>query len=308
MKKIVCIILTGLAAITLNMGLIFTPAYADDSWNIGDGRITDEVKAIVIDSAEVDIVLKNGKDGEILIEEYSSKELSEDRQVHWQLDGTTLRIRYEDQFWNIFSFLLGDNQRYLTVTIPETLVLDSLEIDVASADISMDPMQALTAEFDSSSGDMDITLKGDMEKLSFDSASGEISAAVENAKLVKADASSGNITIALTSAEQIKADTSSGNISVALKSAEQIKADTSSGNVSIAFESADQINVDTASGDVTLTMPEKTDAALTYSTASGDFNSQVPMTMDKNEYVIGSGTGKIRISTASGNLNILKAD
>ena len=328
MKKIICMILTGLLALTCCTGLTAAPAFAGSAeWNIGNGRITETVTALVIDSAEVDVILKTGKDGEILIEETSSAELSEDSKVRWQLDGTTLFLKYENQFWNIFSFLLGDTDRTLTVTVPEDLVLDILEVDVASANITTDPLQAVTAEFDASSGDMDITLKGNMKKASFDSSSGNISASLENADQVQADASSGNISITMNSAEevycdtssggislaletagQVKTDASSGNISIALETAEQIKADTSSGRVSIAFNSADQVSVDTASGGVTLTVPEDADITLSYSSASGDLTSQLAMAMDGRSYISGSGAGKVSISTASGDLSILLAE
>ena len=325
MKKFICTAIICILVLSCNTGLIFTPAYAADSWTVGDGRVTEEVKAIVVENAEVDMFIKTGTENAILITETSAKELSEDQQVHWRLDGTTLRIKYENSFWNIFEFLLGDTQRSLTITVPEDLVLNSLEVNVASANVITDTLHAVSASFDSSSGDMDIALDGVMEKTSFDTASGNVTASLANSKevradassgdiaitlktaqTVKADASSGNITISLDSAEKIEADTSSGDITISLDSTQTLKTDTASGDVTISMKKADQADIDTASGDVTMTLPADADITLNVSTASGDFTTEIPMTTNGKTHVLGDGSGQVKISTASGDINILQ--
>ena len=343
MKKWICVIITGLLVVIGCVSFAF--AGTADGWNLGSAVITDKVTAIEIDSGEVDVFLKTGTGKEIEISEASLVELSDDQKVHWQLDGTTLRIKYLNSVWNIFDFLLGDIGRSLTVTIPEDLVLDSLEIDVASADLTTDSLQAKNAELESASGDLSFAFTGEMETVSFTSASGEISAFLENAKEVVCGAASGNVAVALSSADTLKAETSSGDINLMLETVGKLSAEASSGEISVQAETVEQLSatassgeisvqanavadlsmstssgeidavlgsspetasISTASGDVTLTLPENADLTVEVSTAGGDFTSQLALSMDGKTYTCGNGTGQMKISTASGDISLRK--
>lgn len=324
MKKWICVIITGLLVVIGCVSFAF--AGTADGWNLGSAVITDKVTAIEIDSGEVDVFLKTGTGKEIEISEASLVELSDDQKVHWQLDGTTLRIKYQNSVWNIFDFLLGDIGRSLTVTIPEDLVLDSLVIDVASADLTTDSLQAKNAELESASGDLSFAFTGEMEKASFTSASGEISASLENAKEVVCGAASGNVAVALSSADTLKAETASGDINLILENVGKLSAEASSGEISVQANAVADLSmstssgeidailgnapetasISTASGDVTLTLPENADLTIEVSTASGDFTSQLALSMDGKTYTCGSGSGQMKISTASGDISLRK--
>lgn len=293
--------------VVLGLGLVCPPAFADNagSWSVGDGRISREVTAIVLESPDVEIQLKTSPEKDIVIAETSSSELSEDQQVHWQLDGTTLRIKYQNSFWNIFGFLLGEVKRSLTVTLPEDLVLDSLKISVASADVITDVLKAQEADFNSASGDVTLNLTGDMKKAEFSSASGNIKAILDNAEEVRAEASSGNISLTMKTAKQMKMDTSSGDITVSADEAASLTLKTASGDVNMSLARASEdAAVVTASGDVVLTLPENADITLEYSTASGDFTTSLPMTASNHTYISGTGAGHMKITTASGDISV----
>ena len=312
MKKRIALIVTGLFAFVLLTGLRAIPASARGAgdWSVGDARITEEVTSLVIESPDIDVFLKTGPDQEILITESSGAELSEDQKVRWQLDGTTLRIKYTDSIiQGIFGFLLGNNNRSLTVTLPEDLVLDSLNISVASADVTTDLLHSANADFSAASGDMNVLLAGDMENAAFSSASGNITASLENAEAVQADAASGDLFVTLISAGQFSADTSSGEITLQADEVAVLSVESASGEVYTALAKAPKdASISTASGDVTMALPEDADATVTVSTASGDFTSQLPVVMDGKTYALGNGTGQMTISTASGDISIRKAD
>lgn len=312
MKRIIALIVTGLLVLVLLTGLSAVPASArgTDDWSVGDARIAEEVTSLVIESPDIDVFLKTGPDPEILITETSGAELSDDQKVRWQLDGTTLRIKYGDSIiQGIFGFLLGNNNRSLTVTLPEDLVLDSLEVSVASADVTTDLLHSANADLSAASGDMNILLASDMENAAFSSASGNITASLENAEAVRAEAASGDLFVTLTSAGQFSADTSSGEITLQADEIADLSVESASGEVYAALAKApDDASISTASGDVTVALPENADATVTVSTASGDFTSQLPVVMDGKTYALGNGSGQMSISTASGDISIRKAD
>ena len=312
MKRIIALIVTGLLVLVLLTGLSAVPASArgTDDWSVGDARIAEEVTSLVIESPDIDVFLKTGSGQEILITESSGAELSDDQKVRWQLDGTTLRIKYGDSIiQGIFGFLLGNNNRSLTVTLPEDLVLDSLEVSVASADVTTDLLHSANADLSAASGDMNILLASDMENAAFSSASGNITASLENAEAVRAEAASGDLFVTLTSAGQFSADTSSGEITLQADEIADLSVESASGEVYAALAKApDDASISTASGDVTVALPENADATVTVSTASGDFTSQLPVVMDGKTYALGNGSGQMSISTASGDISIRKAD
>ena len=312
MKRIIALIVTGLLVLVLLTGLSAVPASArgTDDWSVGDARIAEEVTSLVIESPDIDVFLKTGSGQEILITESSGAELSDDQKVRWQLDGTTLRIKYGDSIiQGIFGFLLGNNNRSLTVTLPEDLVLDSLEVSVASADVTTDLLHSANADLSAASGDMNVLLAGDMENAAFSSASGNITASLETAEAVRADASSGDLFVTLQTAGQFAAGTSSGEITLKAGEITDLSIKSASGEVYAALAKApEEASISTASGDVTAALPEDADLTITVTTASGDFTSQLPVVMDGKTYALGNGSGQMSISTASGDISIRKAD
>ena len=193
--------------------------------------------------------------------------------------------------------------------MPEDLVLDSLNVSVASADVTTDTLCAASADFSASSGDMTLSLNGEMENAAFSSSSGNITASLETAKAVRADASSGDLFVTLKTAGQFAAGTSSGEITLKADEITDLSIKSASGEVYAALAKApEDASISTASGDVTAALPEDADLTITVNTASGDFTSQLPVVMDGKTYALGNGSGQMSISTASGDISIRKAD
>ena len=78
-----------------------------------------------------------------------------------------------------------------------------------------------------------------------------------------------------------------------------------SGKVEI--ETADKLEkckIKTASGDVRLVLPEALGFTAIIDTASGSFESSVPVKKAGGEYIAGTGGASISIDTASGDIKI----
>ena len=67
------------------------------------------------------------------------------------------------------------------------------------------------------------------------------------------------------------------------------------------------IDLDAASGNITLALPENSDFTADIDTGSGKVETGLALKKSGDSYVNGSGTNKISIDTASGDVNIISA-
>ena len=73
-----------------------------------------------------------------------------------------------------------------------------------------------------------------------------------------------------------------------------------------AADMPENVSIDSASGDGMIYVPENSDFTANIDTASGDFNTDIPLTHKGDKYICGSGNNKINIDTASGDVSINK--
>ena len=312
MKKLFTIVLSGILAACAAIGLsacsFNTYTSPDkDKYTAGNAVITDKVEALDIEWAAGKVIFVTGSAGEVRIEEDYKGTITEDKKMYWYLDGTTLRVRY-DMSLDIISFG-GSGSKTLTVTLPSDLVLKDAKISVASADITADALRCKSVNIDSASGDVDVTLPGNIDSADFDTASGDVNVKFGgDVGKLDYDASSGDLMADIAgNLGSFDADAASGAVVInAAGTAGPGKVSTSSGKVDISCDGLDDIDIDTASGSVTLRLTENADIRIDFDTASGKFNSEIPVIMDGNSYVIGSGKSTVNVDTASGNFDILK--
>ena len=110
-------------------------------------------------------------------------------------------------------------------------------------------------------------------------------------------------------AEQLDIDSASGEIHInAGDKVKTVDIDTASGDVEAGFNKVpDSIKVDAASGNVTLRLPENANMTFDIDTASGGFESELPLSIKSGDkYVIGAGTSSAKIDTDSGDITIIK--
>ncbi|MBP5239870.1 MAG: DUF4097 family beta strand repeat protein, partial [Oscillospiraceae bacterium] len=100
-------------------------------------------------------------------------------------------------------------------------------------------------------------------------------------------------------------DAASGAISITADTIRNLDIDSASGDVLCRLrKTPEDSSIDTASGKVAMVLPEDAAFTLKLSTASGRMNSDFAMKKSGNTYVCGSGSGRLHIDTASGNVNL----
>jgi DUF4097 and DUF4098 domain-containing protein YvlB len=154
-------------------------------------------------------------------------------------------------------------------------------------------------------------------ELNYDSlsnASGNIS--IESVKgTVRAKTASGNVTVSEAEGT-IDASSASGDVT-ARGIAGSVNARTASGDVRVELVrplGGSAMKFSSASGDVTVKAPANLDAEVEMATASGALKTDFPLSVEdrnlgagkKATGRLGSGAGQIKISTASGNVNLIR--
>ena len=127
-------------------------------------------------------------------------------------------------------------------------------------------------------------------------------------KSLKIDVSSGDIYADGIDSESVNIDTASGDTTMNAGSVEKLNYDAASGNGKFSFDATPKDSLfDAASGDVSISIPESSDLTVNVDTASGDFTYDLPFKKSEEDiYTLGSGTNKMTIDTASGDVKIGK--
>lgn len=212
-------------------------------WFSGEGHVNGELKAIEIEWVDGSVELTYGKGEEVVISEQPSENLSEEKKVHWIMDGKTLKIQYSAE-----KEIVGETlNKRLVVEIPESVSLDALNIDGASSEVKC----------------------------------------FVNAEKVTINTASGNVDLDVEKSSKVTVNSASGNLAVSMKE----------------FESAD---IEAASGNVSVLVPQDANFTASVETVSGKVTNELDMKKDNGKYKNGTGDSKINIGTVSGNIEFKK--
>lgn len=186
----------------------------------------------------------------------------------WKQSGDELVIQYsKDSSTAGFGLHFGDGSKDLTVTVPRNWLCNSLELDTASADLTVRDMIIREMEIDSASG----------------------TAKFENCTVSSLDV-----------------DTASGDVTFT-GSLNELDFEAASASFTGVLENAPNlVKMDSMSGDLTLTLPEDAGFTVSLDAMSSDFSSDFPTVKKNKSYVCGDGHCKIDVSTMSGDVAILK--
>lgn len=267
----------------------------------GNAEIDEQIKSIDIDwpAGLVEIDYHSGDT--LKIEESAAKQLPDDMLMQWYVDGTTLKIKEV----NKKGFRLHYPEKKLTLTLPENFSGEKISISLASAELNTELLRAASINVSTASGKVCISAQAS-ETLKISSASGRIELTQQGeCKSVKLSSASGSIQAELEKAQSVSADSSSGEISLYGDGMGEVNVHSASGRVEV--ETADKLEkckIKTASGDVRLVLPEELGFTASIDTASGSFESDVPVKKNGKEYVAGAGGASISITTASGDITL----
>ncbi len=308
--------------ISSGMGLSDFIYENSDKYTAGAVEISETVENIEIDWLSGSVTVTPHSSDTVSFSEESSKELKDNFQLHYWLNGTTLHIKFcRSGHWNF-----KDLEKELTVFVPENIKLNDLKVNTVSAEISLDNLQADSADIESTSGnirltDLTVTETAEINGVSADifldslqSDSASIETTSGSVKLIhckvteKAEVStvSGNLEAEFSEPlGEFEGDATSGTLQVITPSVDRFDAETVSGTVSLFSQSAPkELDIDTTSGDVELNLPKDSSLTLKFSTTSGNLSTDLPGIKNGESYTFGEGGGMYKIATVSGDVNI----
>ena len=278
--------------------------YGDiDEFLVGGATISEKIDAVVIDWPAGKVSVKNTSDDKISFSETSDKELTDDMKLRYHVDGTTLFIVYS--LPKIIS--LKNTNKNLKLDLPETFAGNSFTVYLASADIETERIVSKNTLISSASGSIEVNVEA-TDRIELSSASGEIHLLQKGTvRQIEIDTASGKVSAVTGNIGELSIDTASGDVELSSDSVGKFDFETASGKVKLGIRDAfNEGEIETASGGVTLTLPEKQGFVLEYDTASGDFDSGLPLKMNNGGYVYGDGSARIEVETASGGLQIFE--
>ena len=97
---------------------------------------------------------------------------------------------------------------------------------------------------------------------------------------------------------------SSGNIYAEFDKVNKAEISSTSGAITTKFGACDRLSINATSGDVTAFLPVEPGFSCTVNTASGGFESDIPLEKRGNTYTCGNGSAQYQINTTSGSIHI----
>ncbi len=274
-----------------------------DQYTAGDFTYeASAVNKVEIEWIAGSVTLKNGA-GTLSVSESGKDTLTEEQQMHWWLDGTTLRIRFCKSGYRYPLDKVFNEKKDLTVELPDFVDLD---LDVASGKVQSESMLNLgTFKLNTASGGTDIRLLT-ADDVKVDAASGKTAfGAVSVSGDFEVDTASGGLTVDAIAADKVDIDTASGGLTIGDVTAKTVKIDSASGGVTLGVREAETVKISSASGSVRVTLFDKAAGAkIRHSAVSGNFNTSLSGVNSGNVLTVGEGAIDMDISIVSGSVTV----
>ena len=274
-----------------------------EKYSVGETEIGEPVKNLSINWTSGKVSIAYHGENTVEVREFSKKDLSEDQELRWWLDGETLRI----QFAKSGLRLNWDLEKELAVTLPEGMTLEDAEINVTSADVTAKELKAENLSLNTTSGDA--TIQAEAKKLAANATSGALALTLTGEPHeIRINSTSGNVLLEAEKAKKMKIGSTSGNLEIHCAESEETELSSTSGTIRTNLKKIRQVKIGSTSGSVTAALPQTPGLTAEISTTSGDVNMEMPMEKDGKTWRCGDGSGKVSISTTSGNVRIMEAE
>ena len=202
---------------------------------------------------------------------------------------------------------------YLRQGVGETTIANvdgQLSVDVAASHVRVSHVRG-SLKLDTGSGGVDITdMTGD---LTLDSGSGGATLEGVRGGTLHMDVGSGSLRGRAIDVTELVADVGSGGVRLSGVKTPKLHLETGSGGSDIELlASPDDVSIEAGSGGVTLRMPASTSATVDIETGSGGIDTDFEVTLSRIERralrgTIGTGKGRIRIESGSGNVRLMRS-
>lgn len=231
-----CLLLSSCIS-TGGIGLSFGRyTYEDASrYTPGAAKIRDNVKALDINWIAGDVQIEYHGGSEVILSETSARSLKAGEDLHWYLDGSTLRVKYAASGFRSGAMNYGKS---LTVQLPKGMQLEDVKINAVSAAVKVADLTA--------------------EKISIDTVSGKVSADGCEAESMAVNTVSGAVEVYARQMKKLTVNTVSGSQTLeAAVVPERINAESVSGKVTICLPEGAGFtaNADSVSGSVNGSLP-----------------------------------------------------
>ncbi|MBO4355670.1 MAG: DUF4097 family beta strand repeat protein [Clostridia bacterium] len=306
-SRIICSVMALIFIISVMCGCSSLKIEYDNAekYTAGNNTINDEVETIEIEWISGNINLLSHEENYLSIVE-DSESLDEEKQVHWWLDNTTLRIRYSapGNYMMTLDKLLNLEKKDLTIYIPQSLTVKKISISQSTGDINLGTVKITDLSINSISGA--IVLNCDAENIDIKSTSGNIEINQETpAKTVNVNSTSGNSDIRYAEVGEITIEATSGKTSLSAEKVGKVNISKISGATECSFdEILTECVINATSGDIKIEVPETLGFTAKVSKTTGDFNSDFELEKGNDTCVNGDGMAKIDISVTSGDISI----
>jgi len=270
----------------------------------------DEEKSISLDNVnEIQVILS-----------------SETVNIHRLESGNEVRFHYHGNCWPKFNLVIENANGKVSVHRESLIRLGDMTLDIyLPADYSR------SLDVNVSSGAV-TTESFNLENFGVNATSGKLTADMIKAAYVSIQSTSGAVDVKNITAEQLAITTHSGNISTGQCAVSEAVVEATSGNIELAGVTGN-FDLKTSSGKVTLSYPTFDNNTLKVGTTSGSVALELPATAGfqldaqstsgkiQSDFSVGNaegvaikgatgqvgmGTGKITVSTTSGNIHLRK--
>ena len=294
-----------IAAVVVSVTGLFNEVagYANaEKYTAGDTVIREPVKNLELNWTSGNVAIAYHGDQTVEIAETANKAISEDQKLRWWLDGETLRIQFAKSGlrmnWNL--------DKKLTVTLPEGISLEEVKINVTSADVSIPDLKAEKLQFNATSGNA--VIQAEAGKVESNQTSGDLRMTLlGDVREIAMSSTSGNTLLEAEKVGKIKAGSTSGDLEINCGENEETDISSTSGAVRTNLRKIGKVKIGTTSGSVTAGLPELPGLTAKIKTTSGQVATEMAMEKDGNTYRCGDGSGQVEIGTTSGNVKVLQA-
>lgn len=295
----------GLLALGLAAAL---PVFA--ATPINQSRPIDPLGSVEIDNVKGLIQVRAWDRPEVKIEG-SLGEGVEKLEIEGDRENLSIKVRYPNRGSGMGLLAGGDKGEptELRVTVPLRV---KLEIDAVSADVDVSGVASRELSIDSVSGD--VVVAGAPREAEIESVSGDLRLTLNSGK-VSAQTVSGDLELRGRLNGEVSVETVSGKVDLATResSLNKLSGNSVSGDLRVAAALVDggEVSLETVSGDIRLTLPRSLSANVRGQSFSGDLRApDAQIQRPKHgpgssfEHRYGSGSGKIKLETFSGDATL----
>ena len=316
---IICAIVLA-AALLLSIRKAFSMSGASyenaDKYTAGDADITGTVHNIDIRWTSGKVHIAYHADRTVTLRETANKTLSDSEKLRWWLDGDTLRVQYEKPGLRLFSFL----EKELTLTLPEGTVLGDAQIKVTSGAIDFPSLEADVLRLSATSGEIagtaeareisagmtsgrtELKVVGKAETVSVSGTSGRISLDVGEAGDVRIGLTSGDVKALVNAARTLEIASTSGSVDLSAGRVQKAAISCTSGGITAGVGQFEALDFHSTSGGIRVSLPAEPGFTAELHTTSGDTDFRLPMTKEGKNYIVGDGSGSVKLHTTSGDI------